>query len=89
MNDHATIGIKIRIKHQGLERGCTSRFGAWNPLNNGLQHIVGANPLLGAGEHRVICRNRQDFLQLPFRPVDVGMRQIDLVDHWDDGQVLA
>ena len=54
-----------------------------------LQHILSPDAFLGAGQHRLVCRDGQNLLELPLHSVNISVRQVDLVDHRDDGQLLV
>ena len=51
------------------------------------KNLVYANALLGAGQDSRLAGDGQDVLQLPLRLRDVRVRQINLVDDGDDGEV--
>ena len=45
-------------------------------------------PILALAIDRFLGGNGEDFLELPMHRRDVGVRQVDLVDHRDDRQAL-
>ena len=88
VGDHALVSVEIGIEPQRLQRRRARGLGRRNALDNRLQNLVDADALLGAGQNGRVAGNGQDVLQLLLRQRDVGVRQIDLVDDGDDGQVL-
>ncbi len=60
-----------------------------NPEGDGLQDLLDADPVLGAGDDCLFRRNGQQVLQLLQAEVEVGAGQVDLVDYGDDRQVLV
>ena len=85
---HSFIGVKIRIESQGLHGRRSRRFRRRNPFHDRFQNFVNANSFLGAGQDRRLAGNRQDIFQLLLRLRHIRVRQIDFVDHRNDGQIL-
>ena len=86
---HAAVRVEIGIKHKRLQRRGIRFLGGRNMPHDRLQHILSPDVFLGAGQHGLIRRDGKNLLKLPFHPVDIGVRQVDLVDHRDDGQLLV
>ena len=57
-------------------------------MHDGLENFLDADAHLRAGLDRFLGGNRENFLELLLHRANVGIRQIDLVDHRDDGQAL-
>src|SRR5947199_123886 len=58
-------------------------------VDGGLQDLVGAGPLLGAREDRLRRVEADHLLDLLARAGGIGAREIDLVEHVDDRQVVT
>ena len=58
-------------------------------MDDGLEDLLGAGPLLGARQDRVGGVEADDVLDLMAHPVGVGAREIDLVQHGDDREVVV
>ena len=59
-----------------------------DPGDDRFEHLVDADPGLGAGQHRIVRRQADDVLDLLPDLVDVGGGQVDLVDHRHDLMVV-
>ena len=88
VRDDALVSVEKGIEAQRLQRRRARRLRRRNALNDRLQNLINANPLFRAGRNRRVAGNRQDVLQLPFGLGDVRVRQINLVDDGDDGEIL-
>ncbi len=58
-------------------------------MDDGFQNFVDADALLGAGQHRVARIEADDGFNLLADTLGLGRRQIDLVDHRNDFQVVV
>ena len=57
-------------------------------MDDGLEDVLDSEARLRAGQDGFAGRNGQDVLELFFDRGDVRIRQVDLVDHRDDGEPL-
>jgi len=88
VRDDALVRVKIRIEAQRLHGGRARRFGRRNPLHDGLQNVLNADALLGAGQQRGVARNGQDVFHLGLCQRDIGMGQVNFIYDRNDGEVL-
>ena len=57
-------------------------------MNDGFEDFIDANSFFGARQDGCIAGDCQDFLKLRFRLCHICVWQVDLIDHWNDLQVL-
>ena len=57
-------------------------------MHDRLQNLVDPDAHLGAAIDRFLGRDGENFLELPMHRREIGVRQIDLVDHRHDRQAL-
>ena len=84
---HAFVSIEIGIEPERLQRRRAGRLRRRNPVHDRFENLVDADALLGAGQNGRVAGDGENVLQLPFRLRDVRVRQVDLVDDGDDGEV--
>ena len=77
----AAIGVVPGVEEQRLQRGVRIPDRRRNVAHDALEELVDADAGLGRGEHRVRGVDADDLLDLLLGAVDVGRRQVDLVDH--------
>ena len=87
-NDRSAVGIEPGIENQGLQRRIGRAARRRNAVDGGLQHLFDAEAALGADEQRVGGGNGQDVFNLRFHFVGLRGRQVDLVDHRNDGEIV-
>src|ERR1043166_6066759 len=88
VGDDAFVSVEIGIESQGLQRRSARGFGSGNPGDNRFQNVFNPYPFLGAGQNSGLSRNGQNIFELNFGLSNVGMRQVDLVNDRNDGEVL-
>ena len=57
-------------------------------MHDRLENLLDPDAHLRAAVDRFLGGNGENFLELPVHRGNVGVRQIDLVDHRDDGEAL-
>ena len=87
-NDHAAVGIEPGIENQRAQRRVRRALGRRNQMHHRFQHVVDADALLGAGQNRVAGVQADQLLDLLANPLRLGRRQIDLVDHRNNFQIV-
>ena len=88
-HDDAAIGIEPGIEDQRLQLVVGAPFRRRNVLDDGLQHLGHALAGLGADGQRVRGIEPDRALDHLFGALDVGARQIDLVDDGNDLQPVV
>jgi len=87
VDDDPAVGVVLAVEDQRLQ-GCPGRAGWWrHPSHHGLEDLVDADALAGAGEHSAVPGEADDVLDLPAHQLGVGGGEVDLVDHRDDLEV--
>ena len=87
-HDHAAVAVVPAVEDERLERRRRIALGRRHILDDALEQLLDAGPVLGAGGNGFGGVEADDFLDLRPRPGDVGAGQIDLVDDRDDGEVV-
>ena len=87
-DDHALVGVEVAVEDERLERLRLGRLRRRQAMDDRLEDVGDADALFGTGHDGVIAGDGQDLLQLLLGHRDVGVRQVDLVDHRDDREVL-
>ena len=85
---HPAIDVVLGIEHQGLQRRLGVAFRGRQMLDDSLQHRVDSDPVLrrdGEGGEGVEPEVLVDLLE---HPVDVRRREVDLVDHRQQIEVV-
>ena len=88
IDDDAHIGVVLAVEDQGLQGSLGISLGCRDVPNNILQHCGDVDALLGRDLRSVLGREGQDIFHLVLHPLGVGGRQINLVDHRQDLQVV-
>ena len=88
VGDGAAVGIVIRVKYQRLQRCFGVSLRRWNALNDGFEDLLDPFACLRRAEDRVGCIQPDDLLDLILDNVWLGARQIDLVDHRNDLEIV-
>ncbi len=88
MGHHPAIRIEHRIEHERPQaiRVLRRRLWWWDPLDNRLQDLGGAEAGLGAGLDRGLTGDGEDLLELAESVFDVGVGQVHLVQDRDNDQ---
>ncbi len=87
-NDDAAVAVEPGIENQGAEGEIGRPFGRGHEVDDGLEDFVNADALFGAGEHGAGGIEADDGFNLLADALGLGRRQIDLVDHRHDFQVV-
>ncbi len=87
VRDDAAIGIELRIEDQPAQLVLASPWRR-DPGDDRLEDLLDPDPFLRRGRNRVRAFDHQQLFDLAAHALDVGGRQIDLVDDRDDGEVL-
>ncbi len=86
---YALIGIKLRVKHQRLQRcggiSCRCR----HARHNRLQHILNTQAGLGTAKHCVRSIYTDNVFNFFFNVVRVGAWQVNFVDNRDNLQIVV
>src|SRR6202035_1720390 len=79
--DDALINVVPTVKDERTRR--LSVTGGWRryQFDQCLEHLVDADAFLGTGQDRPAGIEPDDLFDLFARVIDVGARQVDLVDH--------
>ena len=88
MNDGAPERIVMGIENQRLKRGFGVARGRWQLIDHSLHDFLDAQALLGRGKDGRFRIQAQIFLNLVLDPFDIRRRQINLVDHRNDFQIV-
>ncbi len=88
-HDDAEIGIIPAVDQQRFERLCGIALGRRQPLDDRLQHRLHVETRLGGNRDRVRGIEPDHVLDLLLDAVGVGGRQIDLVEHGQDLEVVV
>ena len=88
MRDHALVSVEERIKPQRLQADRARRLGRGNPLHNRFENLLDADPLFRTRRNCQLGGDRQNILQLLLRQRHIRVRQVDLVDHGNDQEIL-
>ncbi len=78
----------MRVEDQALERLVRIALGRRDALHDRFEDFGDARPILGGGQKDLFARDREDALELLDHHVHLCRRQVDLVEHRDDRQVL-
>ncbi len=88
VDDDALVGVVVGVEDQALDRRVGIALGRRHALDDRLEDLGDAGAVLGRCEQDFLARHGQDVLQLLDHHVDLGRRQVDLVEDRDDRQVL-
>ena len=88
-NDHAAIGVEPRIENQRAQRRVGRALGRRHQMDDGFQNFVNADALLGAGQNGAAGIEPDDGFDLLADALRLRRRQIDLVDHRNDLQIVV
>ncbi len=86
--DHTEIIVEPGIDDQRLQLVGIARLRRRNAFDDRFEHIDDVQTGLGADRDRVGGVDTDDRLDFGFRAIDIGGRQIDLVEHRHDFQAL-
>ncbi len=78
----------MRIKNEGLQGGKATPGGRRNIPHHRLQNLNNTNPLFGRTENGVICGEADDIFDFFAHPLGISGGKIDLVNNWDNSQVI-
>jgi hypothetical protein len=88
VRDDAAIRVELRVEDQPAQL-VLAPLGRRDAGDDRLEDLFDPDPFLRRGRDRVRAFDHQHLLDLAAHPLDVGGRQIDLVDDRDDREVLA
>ena len=88
VNDHAAVGVEVRIEGQRLQAVFGFSGGGRDALDDGFEDFLDADSGLRARQNRLLGGNGEDVLELLFRHFDIGVRQVDFVDDRDEFEAL-
>ena len=89
VGDDALVRVVVAVEDEGLERRADVGGRRRDAVDDRLEHVVHAGPVLGADEQDVLARDGERLLELAHHHLRVGGGQVDLVDDRDDRQVLG
>ena len=89
VDDDALVGVVMAVEDQALERLRRVALRRRDALDDRLEDVGDAGPVLGAGEDHLLAGDREDVLELVDDRRRIGRRQVDLVQDGDEGQPLA
>ena len=84
---HATIGIELRVEDQRAQ-AIVMALRRWNSMDDRFEDLLDADAVLGAGEDAFAAFHHQQLLDLAHHALGIGSGQIDLVDHWNDREIV-
>ena len=87
-HDGATVNVEPGIENQRLQRRVRRAFRGRHVLHDGFQHVFHTEAALGADQQRIVGRNGQHIFDLFLRVFRLRGRQVDLVDHRKDREVV-
>ena len=87
-NDHAAVGVVPRIEDQCFQGGVRIALRQWDVAHDRLENF--RHPFAGfrAGENRVVCFQTDEVLDLLDRLLGFSTRQVDLIDNWDELEIV-
>ncbi len=88
IGDRAAILVVHRVEHHRLQCGVGIARRRRHALEDGFKYCFAIEAGLGAAPDHFIGVDRQRVFDFFFDLVDAGVREIDLVDHGDDRQVV-
>ena len=88
-HDRPVVGIEPTVEDECLQ-GRVIITRRWRNLaDDRLKQLGHAGSNLCTREHRIVGPEADDFLELVLRPLGIGVREIDLVDHRNDREVVV
>ena len=88
MGDNALVGVIDRIKDQGAQGFRGAAAGRRKACHHRLEDGVGSGALLGRHKEDFVIPKAENLFQLPGHPFRLRLRQIHLVDHRNQFQVI-
>ena len=88
VGDDAPEGVEDAVEDQGLQGGLRVALGRGDALHDGLQHLVHAQAGLSAGAQDLLRPAAQQVHDLVLHLLGIRRRQVHLVEHGDDLQVV-
>src|SRR5438067_487929 len=88
VTDHAAVNIEDRIENESAEDFIGRFHRRRDAIDHSLEDFLDADSHFRAGVDRLLGRDRENFLELFVYRGDVGVGQIDLVNHGDDRESL-
>ncbi len=85
----ATVRVVLGVEDQGLERSLRIARRRRQPVNDGFEDVFDPLPLLGRAQDRIVRVEPEVLRDLLFDALHVGRRQVDLVDHRHDLEVVV
>ena len=87
--DHATVGIEPGIEDQRAQRRLGPPFRRRDQVHDGFQNLVDARALFRAHQNRPTGVQSDHLLDLLAHPLGLGHRQVDLVDHRNQLEIVV
>ena len=88
VDHHAPVAVILTVEHQCLQRGLGVTLGSRDISNNILQHRLDIGAQLGGDLRSVHGGQADDILHLLLGLQRIGGRQVDLVEHGKDLQIV-
>ena len=88
VGDDATEGIEDGVEDKSLQGSFGISYGRWHTLYDGIEDFVDALSRLTTGKEHFVWIYSQQTNDLVLHLFGRSAWQVDLVDHWDDGQVM-
>ena len=88
VDDDAAVGIVITVENQRAQRRVFIARGSRQIVHDILKHRVNVDAELGGDLRRILRRDGKDILDLLLHTPGIGGRQVDLVDHGADLQLV-
>ena len=79
----------MTVNNEGSQRGIGLAGGRWDQPDDGLQDSLDPDTVFGRDEDGFVGGQGENFLNFILHTVRIGGRQVDLVDHRYDVQVLT
>ena len=87
--DDALVGVVVGVEDEAAQRCRGVALGGRDPVDDRLEDLRDAGPLLRRGEDDLLARDREDVLQLLHDDLGLRRREVDLVEDRDDREALA
>ena len=87
-HDDAAVAVILAVEHERLQRRAGVALRGRHVVHNVVQHGLNVHALLGRNFGRFHCRNADDVLDLGLGARRVGGGQVDLVDDWQNLQIV-
>ncbi len=88
IGNHTAVNVKNRIEDEGTQDVVLRFRRRRDPVDHGLENLVDPDAHFRAAIDRFLGGNGEDFLELAMYRGEIGVRQVDLIDHRHDRQAL-